>query len=192
MQTILKQRSVTMMRRAILVLALLAGACRPEAEARPQRLDDEAYQPQVVLEGGRSTTVRIIDGDTVELDGETVRISNIDAPELPPRSKCWAEAALSIQASEVLTGSFSRTGRLRIVREGKDRYGRTLARLYDGERDIGQSLVNLGLAARWTGRRWDWCGPADLKDPNGPAFFVGPDGNPNYSDWIVERETSTR
>ncbi|UQV19071.1 hypothetical protein MU852_04190 [Brevundimonas albigilva] len=46
--------------------------------------------------------IRIIDGDTFEIDGEVVRIANIDTPEKGRRAKCFAEARLADAATEAL------------------------------------------------------------------------------------------
>lgn len=132
--------------------------------------------------------VRVIDGDTLEIRGEVVRISNIDAPELPPSAKCWSEAALGVVAADQLKAMIWSAKSLELHREGKDRYGRTLARVtYDGGTDAGDGLVNLALASRWTGKRWDWCGPANLYDPDGPGFLRGPEGNKPFNDWHRKR-----
>lgn len=106
--------------------------------------------------------LRVIDGDTLVINGETIRLANIDAPETMPRSRCWAEARLSSEATFALEVEASTWAALppTIERDGQDRYGRTLAtiRTTDG-RDVGQMLIESGLAVPWTGRRWDWCGP---------------------------------
>lgn len=131
---------------------------------------------------------RIIDGDTFALDGETFRLSNIDAPEMPPRSRCWAEARLARAAASELDRLREESpdlGKFRITREGQDRYGRTLARVtFDGVTDAGEALIHRGYAAPWTGRRWEWCG-AVTSDPNGarviaPArsYLAGLTGSP--------------
>lgn len=113
---------------------------------------------------------RIIDGDTFALGDETIRILNIDTPEMPPRARCWAEARLAREAAlelDRIRAESPNLGRFRIDREGRDRYGRTLARVsFDGTTDAGEAMIARGYAAPWTGRRWDWCGPVS-SDPNG-------------------------
>lgn len=105
--------------------------------------------------------VRIIDGDTFTLDGETIRIANIDAPESGSRAKCWAEARLATQARWALEMAASQW-RFRapdLRKEGQDRYGRTLARVFTDGEDVGEALIKSGHVAPWIGRRWEWCGP---------------------------------
>lgn len=99
----------------------------------------------------------VIDGDTFDVAGERVRISNIDAPELGT-SHCLAELDLALAAAfrlrELLRDGFY------LDREGTDAYGRTLAAvaMADGLRsDVGEILIAEGLARRWTGIRRPWC-----------------------------------
>lgn len=92
----------------------------------------------------------VVDGDTVWINREKIRLLDIDAPEM--NGKCPAERAMAIRARDRLV-QLLRAGRITIARDGVDRYGRTLARLGD----VGQQLVREGLARRWGDRR-GWCG----------------------------------
>ena len=97
----------------------------------------------------------VIDGDTFWLRGEKIRINNIDAPELLT-PKCPAELALAQQAT-VRLAELLGSGRLRVLRDGIDKYGRTLAVVQAGGADVGDGLVAEGLARTWSGRREPWC-----------------------------------
>lgn len=111
----------------------------------------------------------IIDGDTVGLPGgERVRIFNIDAPETR-RSRCMAELVAGLDAKErlaqLLRGGPVEVNRCEASGRCRDRYGRTLARLSAGGRDVGGVLVAEGKALAWaTGpaaradRVTYWCG----------------------------------
>lgn len=95
------------------------------------------------------------DGDSIRLcDGERIRIANIEAPEMPGSPKCergrrgWCDYQLAVQSRDALQG-FLATGPVTIARQGKDAYGRTLARVSVNGRDAGQYLVSLGLAREW-------------------------------------------
>lgn len=102
--------------------------------------------------------IQVWDGDTFRLqvqgDIEKIRIVNIDAPEI--EGKCPYETELAQRAkrrlSELLQG-----GEIEIMREGNDRYRRTLATIRIDGRDAGDILVGEGLARTWTGRREPWC-----------------------------------
>ena len=105
----------------------------------------------------------IIDGDTIALGSERIRILNIDAPE-SFRSHCECELAAGLRAKERLA-ALVRSGTIEIERRGEDRYRRTLARVYVSGRDVGEVLVQEGLALPWRdgpeakeNRIRHWCG----------------------------------
>ena len=95
----------------------------------------------------------VVDGDTFWINGEKVRIADIDAPELA--GKCSDERDLALQSrnrlAQLLDEPFS------LQRQGKDQYGRTLAVVWVAGRSVGNQLVNEGLARAWIGRREPWC-----------------------------------
>ena len=106
--------------------------------------------------------VRVIDGDTVAIGQERLRLLNIDAPETSS-PRCPAEAAAGERATTRLKELTA--GGVMVVRSGdRDRYGRTLGRLVVGTRDVGDILLSEGVALPWEpGRRaWEerrrhWC-----------------------------------
>lgn len=101
--------------------------------------------------GRRVTCVH--DADSIVLEGERIRIANIDGAELD--GKCPSERALALRGRDRLV-TLLQPG-FRVQRAGFDRYGRTLARITVEGRDVGAQLVAEGLARRWTGRRLSWC-----------------------------------
>ena len=95
------------------------------------------------------------DGDSIRLcDGERIRVANIDAPEMPGSPKCqrgrngWCDYRLAAQSRDALQALLA-SGPVRINRQGKDAYGRTLARVTVNGRDAGEYLIANGLARRW-------------------------------------------
>jgi len=103
----------------------------------------------------------IIDGDTIVIAREHIRIANIDAPETR-HAKCDAELRLGLAAKhrlEILLAAGDIETHLAYPNRPRDRYGRTLATVtVDGE-DVGEILISEGLARRWDGRRHPWCDP---------------------------------
>jgi micrococcal nuclease len=89
----------------------------------------------------------IIDGDTFALGQERIRILNIDTPETRG-SHCENELVQGLRAKERLA-SLLRPGHIDVARDGRDRYGRTLARVSAQGRDIGEVLIREGLALQW-------------------------------------------
>ena len=94
----------------------------------------------------------VVDGDSLELDGHRIRLVGLDAPEFD--QVCHAdgqEIACGKQARRALEAI---VGGSVVVCEiaGDDRYGRLLARCFQGKRDIGEQLVGAG----WAIARYDY------------------------------------
>ena len=147
--------------------AAMIEAPDPYAEARRSRLILEAQegapaQPDTpsgaAVGGGRAIPVRVIDGDTFDLDGVRVRVADIDTPEV--HGRCTFETELAARATQrmralLAAGPFE----LRPLPSGRDedRYGRKLRIVTRGGRSLGDTLVAEGLARTWSGRREPWC-----------------------------------
>ncbi len=101
--------------------------------------------------------IRVWDGDSLRLGmtqaAEAIRIFNIDAPEI--EGQCVHESDLA-QRSKRRLAELLQGQRVEVLRQGTDRYGRTLANVSINGRDAGDILVNDGLARTWSGRREPW------------------------------------
>ena len=106
-------------------------------------------------EGPRTTCV--VDGDTFWLNGEKVRIADINAPETHSAG-CPAEQQLGDRATWRLIALLN-AGPFTLEIEGRatDRYGRALRVIKRSGRSLGGQLVREGLAEPWRGRRSNWC-----------------------------------
>jgi micrococcal nuclease len=119
----------------VLVLALSLGAAVAAQKKRPA----PAPQP-VVLTG---TVSRVLDGDTLWLKTEgdsapvVVRIQGIDAPE-----SCQAGGKEATEALNAL--ALGRAVTVRVATH--DDFGRTVGKVFDGEKDIGDRMVRDGQA----------------------------------------------
>ncbi len=108
-----------------------------------------------------------IDGDTIDCQGQRMRIlgdgapyeSGVNAPEMGHRADCPAEESLALRARDRLQALLETPG-MAIEDSGEvDRFDRPLVtvRLPDGS-TAGQTLINEGLAREWRpGVRNDWC-----------------------------------
>jgi endonuclease YncB( thermonuclease family) len=98
-----------------------------------------------------------IDGDTIALGPERIRIIGLDTPETF-HARCDAERVLGYQAAGRLQRLLN-TRRVQIERTGKsDRYRRSLARVFVGSEDVAVILIREGLARQNNGeRRQGWC-----------------------------------
>jgi endonuclease YncB( thermonuclease family) len=116
--------------RALVVTLVLAATL---VAAEPQRRVT-IWHPHVVA----SHAVRVWDGDTFYAGDETVRLRGVDAPEL---GRPGADAAAR-RLRELLNG-----GAITIVPRAEDVYGRTIADVYVGGRNVAAVLASEGLVA---------------------------------------------
>lgn len=106
---------------------------------------------------GRAKPFCVVDGDTVRIYGDKIRIADIDTPEVFS-PKCPAEARLGHMATARMTallneGPFELGG----YERDEDVYGRKLRILRRDGRSLGEVLVSEGLARKWDGARHGWC-----------------------------------
>lgn len=100
----------------------------------------------------------VVDGDTFWMDGEKIRIADIDTPETHP-SRCAEEKRLGNAATNRLqallnAGAFELTS----IDRDTDRYGRKLRIVERNGRSLGDVLVSEGLARPYGGGpRAGWC-----------------------------------
>ena len=109
--------------------------------------------PSSVVNG---TAFVLVDGDTLALGHERIRLEGPDTPE-SYKPRCDAELVVALQAKQKLRELLG-DNEIVIERHGVDKYGRTLARLYVGDSDteIGEQLIASGLAVRWQPGRAAW------------------------------------
>lgn len=94
----------------------------------------------------RSGTVdRVVDGDTIIVNGENIRIAYIDAPEIGQNLIDGSGDAGRI-AKTAMVEFLRDCSELRVIPIDQDRYGRTVAELELGEYDVGLTFVRMGLA----------------------------------------------
>ncbi len=123
----------------------------------PRLSASAASSPQFAVCGMfRSTCV--VDGDTIWLDGDKIRIADIDTPEIS-QPQCDWEFAQGIKARDRLVVLLN-AGPFEVSPIGSrdtDQYGRKLRVLSRDGRSIGDILVSERLARTWSGRREPWC-----------------------------------
>lgn len=103
------------------------------------------------------TKTCIVDGDTIWLNGQNLRMRNYDTPE-PSTAICGgaAEVALAKKATARLQELLN-SNDWTVETFGRDRHGRVLATIRINGTDVGDILINEGLARRWPdGHEW-WC-----------------------------------
>jgi endonuclease YncB( thermonuclease family) len=117
----------------ISIIIIIAGAL---VALQIDRLSDEHYRGDF----------KVVDGDTLRLGNERMRLMGFDAPELKQRcggeADSWAcgEAAKQALQTLVARGDFRCEG-------GKsDKYGRRLVFCFVGDEDVGALMVRSGMA----------------------------------------------
>ena len=115
-------------------------------------------------------TVRVIDGDTLDVGGARVRIHGIDAPEV-------GQMCTTRQGAEFACGAFVRD-EVRRRYEGAyatcqqmdmDRYGRVVGKCFVNGQDIGGTIVAQGYAEAYRQFSMDY----DLAEKNAQVLGLG-------------------
>lgn len=108
---------------------------------------------------GSSDTNCVVDGDTIRLDGEKIRLVGFNTPEISEPA-CAAEAAKGEQAKNRLLELLN-SGSLAFAATAdrdRDRYGRLLRSVTVNGRDVADTLISEGLAEPYRGgQKRNWC-----------------------------------
>ena len=94
----------------------------------------------------KSQDIQITDGDTIKIDGEKIRFSGIDAPEL--KQTCLKNNVIifcGLEAKNLLIKIIDNNDVI-CVYEGKDQYRRKLAECFLGDLSLSSYLVRNGYA----------------------------------------------
>ena len=94
----------------------------------------------------RSQKLRVVGGDTIHLDGEKIRFTGIDTPEL--KQTCIKEGVIDpcgVTAKEILIKKIG-DNKVECISDGKDQYKRTLAECFVNSESLSSYLVRRGYA----------------------------------------------
>ena len=100
----------------------------------------------LILNQVSSQELRVVDGDTIHLNGEKIRFTGIDTPEL--KQTCIKEGFIDpcgVTAKEILIVKIA-DNKVECISEGKDRYKRTLAECFVNDESLSSYLVRSGYA----------------------------------------------
>jgi endonuclease YncB( thermonuclease family) len=100
----------------------------------------------LIIDDIKSQELKVVDGDTIHLNGEKIRFSGIDTPELKQtcikknnKNKCGAIA------KQILIDKIA-NNIVVCINEGKDKYKRTLAECFVNDESLSTYLVRSGYA----------------------------------------------
>lgn len=125
----------------------------------------------VVTGSGASVT----DGDTIELQGETIRLHGIDAPE--DGQYCTRHSGETwLCGSKAAFALADRIGDATLKCEGdeRDRYGRLIATCYMGGEDINAWMVRSGWAVAYSEYSTKYLGEEQSARLAGENIWSGP------------------
>ena len=100
----------------------------------------------LIINQVNSQTIKIVDGDTIHLNGEKIRFTGIDTPEL--KQTCLKEGIkdlCGIKAKQILIDKIGNNN-VKCISEGKDQYKRTLAECFVNNDSLSSYLVRSGYA----------------------------------------------
>ena len=100
----------------------------------------------LVFKEVRSQELRVVDGDTIHLNGEKIRFTGIDTPEL--KQTCIKEGVIDecgVTAKKILIDKIANNN-VECISEGKDQYKRTLAECFVNSESLSSHLVRSGYA----------------------------------------------
>jgi endonuclease YncB( thermonuclease family) len=94
----------------------------------------------------RSQELKVVDGDTIHLNGEKIRFTGIDTPEL--KQTCIKEGVIDpcgLTAKKILIDKIN-DNKVECISEGKDQYKRILAECFVNNESLSSYLVRSGYA----------------------------------------------
>lgn len=120
-----------------------------------------------------SGQARVVDGDSLVIGTDSIRLFGIDAPELAqrcdPAGRNWACGAWSKQVLTKIIGG----GVLRCQALDRDRYGRTVARCTVSGRDVAAEMVGAGAATAYRRYSSDYINAETTAKLDGRGLWSG-------------------
>jgi endonuclease YncB( thermonuclease family) len=139
-----------------------------------------------------SGQARVVDGDSLVIAGERIRLFGIDAPEIgqrcDPSGRDWACGVWAKAALTKIVGS----GVLACEALDQDRYGRTVARCHVSGRDVGGAMVRAGAATAYLRYSTDYAGQEAQARAEGRGMWSGPVTTPAAYRKLAKRQIAPR
>ena len=94
----------------------------------------------------KAQELKVVDGDTIHLNGEKIRFTGIDTPELKQTcTKQGIKNYCGLSAKKILIDKIGNKT-VECISEGKDQYKRTLAECFVNNESLSRHLVRSGYA----------------------------------------------
>jgi endonuclease YncB( thermonuclease family) len=117
---------------------------------------------------------RIIDGDTIEMAGERIRLHGIDAPEV--KQTCQRTDGSEYRCGDMATFALAEIIEKHWITckgETRDRYGRRIAVCYAGPYDINAKMVRRGWALAYRKYSSDYIDEEEDARGRGVGLWAG-------------------
>mgnify|MGYP006151725905 CR=1 FL=1 len=100
----------------------------------------------LIFNNTKAQELNVVDGDTIHLNGEKIRFTGIDTPEL--KQICIKEGAENLCGETAKQILIKKIGNniVQCIREGRDQYKRTLAECFVNNNSLSRYLVRSGYA----------------------------------------------
>lgn len=117
----------------------------------------------------------VIDGDTIEINDQRIRLHGIDAPEARQTcSRGEVEWLCGQEASKALRDALRNNPMLNCMQTDTDRYGRIVAKCFTFEGvDISGWMVSEGWALAYTRYSNDYVSAEDIAKARGLGLWAG-------------------
>ena len=105
----------------------------------------------LIFDQVKSQDLRVVDGDTIHLNGQKIRFTGIDTPEL--KQTCIRKGYIEpcgVTAKELLIEKIG-DSKVNCISEGKDQYKRTLAECFVNGESLSSYLVRSGYGFAYRG-----------------------------------------
>ena len=97
----------------------------------------------------------VIDGDTIRIEGETVEIAGMDAPEVRS-ARCEEERLRGVESIQKLTGLLN-SGTVTTAGEVEGPDGKLRTAVQVDGRDVGAAMIKAGAAGELLTKPRNWC-----------------------------------
>ena len=124
----------------------------------------------------------MIDGDTIDIAGQRIRLHGIDAPE--SQQTCRNGSGATYACGAIATSALAQAIRANVVScqpFDRDRYGRRIARCFAGETDLNGWVVRRGYAVAYWRYSWRYALPEIMARIEGVGLWQGDFERPE--DW---------
>lgn len=97
----------------------------------------------------------VIDGNTIRIAGETVKVAGMEAPEIQS-ARCPEEEQRGVKAVQRLAELLN-SGKVTTAEDVREPDGQRRRRVLVDGRDVGAAMVSMGLAREYDGTKKNWC-----------------------------------